>query len=253
MNLKLVSPKLLLASIFLTSNCIAADLDPKSFEKALDVYLQKESNVEKLSNAISSYFTKKREEQAKAAGQAEEQRIEEQFKNPVKVDIGNSPTKGNKNAKVTVVEFSDFQCPFCSKGKDIADQLVKLYPNDVKIVFKNLPLDFHPQAMPAAKAALAAGKQGKFWEMHDTLFNNQKSLNEAFYEEAAKNLKLDLTKFKADMASKEIEDAVKADLDQARALNVQGTPNFFVNGVNLRGAYPVEDFQKIIDRWLNKK
>lgn len=253
MNPKLIKSAITCACIAFTSSAVAADLDPKSFEKALDVYLQKESNVEKLSNAITAYFTKKREEQAKAANQAESQRLEEQFKNPVKVEVGNSPSKGAKNAKVTVVEFSDFQCPFCSKGKDIVDQLLKLYPNDVKVVFKNLPLDFHPEALPAAKAAMAAGKQGKFWEMHDYLFDNQKSLKSDFYPEAAKKLNLDVAKFNTDMGSKEIEDAVKADLEQAKSLGVQGTPNFYVNGVNLRGAYPIEEFQKIVDRWLSKK
>ena len=231
----------------------AADLDQKAFEKSMDAYLAKEANLEKLSNAISTFFAKKREEQAKAANQAEEQRMEEQFKNPVKVDIGNSPSKGAKNAKVTVVEFSDFQCPYCGKGKEIVDQLVKMYPNDVKVVFKNLPLEFHPQALPAAKAAYAAGKQGKFWEMHDQLFDNQRSLADGFYEESAKKLGLNLEQFKKDFAAPETEAAVKADLELARSLQVQGTPNFFVNGVNLRGAYPIEEFKKIIDRWLAKK
>ena len=128
------------------------------------------------------------------------------------------------------------------------DDLVKMYPKDVKVVFKNLPLDFHPQAMPAAKAAHAAGIQGKFWEMHDLLFDNQKSLADSYYEEAAKTIGLDIEKFKKDFAAPETEEAVKADKELAGKLGVQGTPNFFVNGVNLRGAYPVEEFKKVIDK-----
>jgi len=232
---------------------VAADLDPKSFEKAMEVYLQKDENIEKVANGISAFFSKKRAEQEKDAGRAENARLEDQFKNPVKVELGDSPIKGPKSAKVTVVAFSDFQCPFCSKGKDIIDQLVKMYPNDVKVAFKNLPLDFHPQALPAAKAAYAAGKQGKFWEMHDLLFDNQKSLADGFYEESAKKLGLDMDKFKKDLNAPETEAAIKADAAQAKALNVQGTPNFFVNGVNLRGAYPIEEFKKIVDRWLATK
>ncbi len=236
-----------------TTYASAADLDEKSFEKAMDTYLNKEANVEKVSNSISTFFAKKREEQAKAANQAEDQRLEEQFKNPVKIDIGKSPVKGPKDAKVAVIAFSDFQCPYCSKGKSIMDDLVKMYPKDVKVVFKNLPLDFHPQAMPAAKAAHAAGIQGKFWEMHDLLFDNQKSLADSYYEEAAKTIGLDIEKFKKDFAAPETEEAVKADKELAGKLGVQGTPNFFVNGVNLRGAYPVEEFKKVIDKWLAKK
>ncbi len=241
------------ATLSFTQSALAADLDQGAFDKAMDKYLSNEKNVEKVSNSIQTFFTKKRMEEQKNAAQAESQKLEDQFKNPVKVDIGNSPTKGPKDAKVTVVEFSDFQCPFCSKGKSIVDELVKLYPNDVKVVFKNLPLEFHPQALPAAKASLAAGKQDKFWEMHDYLFDNQKSLADGFYEEAAKALSLDLDKFKKDFADPAIEAAIQSDLAQAKSLNVQGTPNFFVNGVNLRGAYPIEDFKQIVDKWLKMK
>jgi protein-disulfide isomerase len=242
-------------SIILANFASAADLNQKDFEKAMDSYLKDDANIQKMADSISEYFKKKQMEQAKAANQAEGAKLEEQFKNPVKVDLGSSPSKGPKDAKVTVVAFSDFQCPFCSKGKTIVDELVKKYPKDVKVVFKNLPLDFHPHALPAAKASLAADKQGKFWEMHDYIFDNQKDLQEgeAFFPKAASAIKLDLDKFNKDFKSAEIEAAVKADVDQAKKLGVQGTPNFFVNGVNLKGAYPVEEFSKIIDRWLATK
>jgi protein-disulfide isomerase len=243
-----------LGTFLITSNVLATDLDQQAFDKAMEKYLSSETNIEKMSTAIQNFFNKKRMEEQKNAEQAESKKMEEQFKNPVKVDVGDSPFKGPKDAKITVVEFSDFQCPFCTKGKAIVDELVKMYPKDVKVVFKNLPLvDLHPQAKPAAKAALAAGKQNKFWEMHDFLFDNQKSLSDAFYPEAAKAIGLDVTKFNTDFASAEIEKSVEADLAQAKSLNVQGTPNFFINGVNLRGAYPIEEFKKIIDRWLSMK
>jgi len=236
-----------------TQSALAADLDQAAFDKAMDKYLSSDASMEKMSNAIQAFFTKKKMEEAKNAEKAEAQKMEDQFKNPVKVDVADSPFKGPKDAKVTVVEFSDFQCPFCSKGKAIVDQLVKMYPKEVKVVFKNLPLDFHPQAMPAAKASLAAGKQGKFWEMHDYLFDNQPSLADGFYAEAAKAIGLDTAKFQKDFSDPAIEAAVKKDLEQAQSLGVQGTPNFFINGVNLRGAYPIEDFKKIIDKWLATK
>lgn len=231
----------------------AADLDQKTFSKAMDEYLKEGENVEKVSTAIQTYFNKKREEEARSASQAEEKRLEEQFKNPVKIDVGDSPFKGPKNAKVTIVEFSDFQCPYCSRGKTIMEEVLAAYPKDVKVVFKHLPLDFHAQAVPASKATIAAGKQGKFWEMHDKIFDNQAKLADDFYAQAAKELGLNVDKFNKDFSDPKTEEAVKKDVALAKSLGVQGTPNFFVNGVNLRGAYPLPEFQKIIDKWLEKK
>lgn len=242
------------SALILPSSLVnAADISEDAFAKAMEAYLAKDDNVEKVSNSIQQFFSKKKDEQAVAAAKAQEQKMEDQFKNPVKVEIGDSPFKGPKDAKVEVVAFSDFQCPYCSKGKDIVDQLAKEYPKDVKIAFKHLPLDFHPQAMPASKASFAAGKQGKFWEMHDYIFDNQSKLSDAFYPEAAKELKLDLAKFKKDFEDPATEARIQKDLDQAKALGVQGTPNFFINGVNLRGAYPLPEFKKVIDKWLEKK
>jgi protein-disulfide isomerase len=131
--------------------------------------------------------------------------------------------------------------------------VLKAYPNDVKIVFKNLPLAFHNEAEPAAKAALAAGKQGKFWEFHDELFANQQKLGDAFYEDTAKKLGLKVDQWKKDLASPEIEAAVKADKNEADRLEVRGTPGFFVNGVRVAGAYPFEHFKLIVDRLLAEK
>lgn len=243
----------LVSSAFLSSTNLYADIKPEEFNKAMDEYLKKDENIEKVSMAIQTHFSKKREQEAKEAGKAEEKRMEEQFKNPVKIDVGDSPFKGPKNAKVTIVEFSDFQCPYCSRGKAIMEEVLEAYPKDVKVVFKHLPLDFHPQAMPASKATVAAGKQGKFWEMHDKIFDNQSKLSDTYYAEAAKELGLNVDKFNKDFADPKTEEAVKKDLELAKSLGVQGTPNFYINGVNLRGAYPLPEFKKIIDRWLEKK
>lgn len=131
------------------------------------------------------------------------------------------------------------------------EKVLEMYPNDVKLVFKNLPLPMHPEAGPSARAALAAGKQGKFWEMHDAFFQNQAKLNENFYVEKAKSLGLNVDKFKADMASNEIAEMVKNDAAIAQQNDISGTPGFFVNGVAVKGAYPPEHFKKIIDRWLS--
>jgi protein-disulfide isomerase len=248
-----LSSVLSLGILLIVPSCATAgDMDQESFNKAMDAYLSDEGNVEKLSNAIQGYFKKLQEKEAKQASKAQEQQMEDQFKNPIKIDAGDSPSKGPKDAKVTVIAFSDFQCPYCSKGKTIMEELVEAYPKDVKVVFKHLPLGFHPQAMPASKATVAADKQGKFWEMHDYIFDNQRSLDDDFYVKAAEAIGLDIEKFKKDFADPETEKTVNKDVELSKSLGVQGTPNFYVNGVHLRGAYPLPEFKKIVDKWLEK-
>lgn len=184
---------------------------------------------------------------------AKQEEFENAFKNREDVAVGTSPVKGNTTAKVTIVEFSDFECPYCSRGNQTVQEVLKAYPNDVKIVFKNLPLPFHNEAGPAARAALAAGKQGKFWEFHDELFEQQDKLGQSFYEETAKKLGLNVEQWRKDMDSADVAAAVKADADLAKTLGVQGTPGFFVNGVRVAGAYPFEHFKAIVDRLLAEK
>jgi len=221
-----------------------------AFDKQMETYLSSDENVKKIGDALERYFQKKRDEQQQEAAKSEQERIEGQFKNPVKVDIGSSPVRGEPSAKVTIVEFSDFQCPFCQRGASIMEDVLKAYPKDVKIAFKNLPLPFHEKAKPAAKAALAAQKQGKFWEMHDLLFKNQSALGDDLFVKFATDLGLDVEKFKADMASPEVAKTIEDDAELARKLGVNGTPGFFVNGVLVSGAQPLPAFKAIIDRWL---
>ena len=239
------------AAILLGSTCAIAD--EKGFEDQFLKFIKTEKGQDALYEAMVAVDQRKQKSAQADAEKKQADELESQFKNPVKIDAGNSPSKGPKDAKVTIVEFSDFQCPFCSRGMATMEEVMKAYPNDVRLVFKNLPLPMHPQAEPAAKAALAAGKQGKFWEFHDTLFKNQQKLSDEFFLSEAKNLGLDIDKFKADMASAEIAQQIEADKKIAASQNINGTPGFFVNGVAVRGAYPTAHFKTIIDRWLKGK
>ena len=171
---------------------------------------------------------------------------------PVAVAIGNSPVRGAPQAPVTVVLFSDFQCPFCGRAEPTVKQVEDEYKDKVKVVWKNQPLPFHPNAMPAAKAAYAAFKQGKFWEMHDKLFTDQSKLSPAVYDQYAQELGLNMDKFHADENSPAAEAAIKADSDEGTKLGASGTPTFFINGRKLVGAQPVEQFKAIIDDELKK-
>ncbi|MCC6933162.1 MAG: thioredoxin domain-containing protein [Deltaproteobacteria bacterium] len=227
----------------------AADAD---FAKQMDTYLANEANVEKIGNALERYFMKKQQQQQEAQAKSEEAEMDAQFENPVKVEIGSAPIKGKADAAITVVEFSDFQCPYCRRGAGVMEEILKAYPNDVKVAFMNYPLPFHDKAEGAAIAALAAHQQGKFWEMHDQLFANQQTLGDETYIKLAEQLKLDVAKFKADLKSEKLAKQVKDEAEIATKLGVQGTPGYFVNGVQVRGARPLPYFKSIIDKWLAK-
>lgn len=243
---------LLCASGILAST--GCQMDDQQFSAAMGRYLESDAGKDAIGGAMEKYFGEKskrgQEDQEKRA----KEEMEKQFKNPLKVDVGSSPVKGDSNAPITIVEFSDFECPFCKRGTDTAKKIMEMYPGKVKLVFKHAPLPFHQSATPAAKASIAAAKQGKFWEYHDVLFSSQGQLapdvNAEFYVKTAKDLGLNVDKFKADLKGEDIEKTLKSDQAEGQKLSVQGTPAFFVNGVAVRGAYPVEHFKMIIDRLL---
>lgn len=163
------------------------------------------------------------------------------------IDTTGSPFIGKENAPVTLIVFSDFQCPYCSKVKPLLDGLLKKNPGQLKIVFKHLPLQMHKQARPAALAAIAAHEQGKFWQMHDALFTLGRSLNTESINKAAQNVGLDMDKFKRDLASAATQGKLKKDMIDAGKASVSGTPTLFINGrqVKARGA---DILQKMIDQ-----
>ncbi len=170
------------------------------------------------------------------------------------VPVGpNDMIKGNTtDPLVTIVEFSEFQCPYCVKGMTVVNEIMKNHSKDVRFVFKHLPLNFHPQAEPAARAALAAGKQGKFWEMHDLLFERQKELktNKDLFNQLAKQLGLNMGKFETDMNDPALAAQIKADMALASKVGARGTPNFFVNGVQIVGARPYPSFKAEIEKQI---
>jgi protein-disulfide isomerase len=161
-----------------------------------------------------------------------------------------SPAVGPDDAAVSVVAFSDFQCPFCSRAVPTLEKVEEEYGDKVRIVFKHLPLSIHPKAPAAHAAAEAAHKQGKFWEMHDRIFADQRGMSPEKYEEYATEIGLDMEQFKTDVASAEVKKAIERDTSEAARLNVRGTPAFFINGKYLSGAQPFETFKQRIDEEL---
>lgn len=195
-----------------------------------------------------------REEQMRAQAEeqeAERREIESSFKDPKVAAIDDkSPMRGPKDAKYTLIEYSDFQCPYCTRGFHTVETLIKKYGNDLRFVYKHLPLSFHPLAMPAAQwfEAVALQSKDKAWQFHDALYQNQDKLSEAFLKETAKGLGVDMAKAEKDAQSQEVKDRIEADVVEAKKFGFSGTPGFLMNGVPVRGAYPAEHFDGIIQK-----
>ena len=173
---------------------------------------------------------------------------------PTKVDVTVSADdnfRGNKNAPVTIVEFSDFQCPYCSRFHDTMKQVMENYPNQVKWVYKHFPLDsIHPYARKAAEAAECAGDQKKFWEYTDSLFEQQSEISLEFLPELATDLGLNVKKFNECLNTDKYASKVTADAQQGASIGVNGTPGNFINGQAVSGAVPYEQIKSIVDQLL---
>ena len=168
------------------------------------------------------------------------------------VEIGTAPIAGGKDAKVTIVEFSDFQCPFCAKGADILKDLKKKYGNKIKVAFKNYPLPFHNHAEQASVAGMCANEQSAdyFWKMHDEMFAHQDELDTEGLKKIGKKIGLKMDVFEKCLSENKYLPQVKADMEEGRKINVKSTPTFFVNGQLVNGAQPLEVFSELIDEAL---
>jgi protein-disulfide isomerase len=152
----------------------------------------------------------------------------------VEIDIDGHPVRGAHMGRITIVEFSDFECPYCGRATPIVERLLEEYPGELRLVFMHYPLPAHTHAMPAARAALAAGLQGKFWEMHDLLFDHQTQLTDEDLDRYAASLGLDMERFHTDIRSAEVQRVIDGDRDLGHELDLDGTPTFFINGRRFR-------------------
>ncbi|MBK6528627.1 MAG: thioredoxin domain-containing protein [Deltaproteobacteria bacterium] len=168
--------------------------------------------------------------------------------NAAQVNTTGAPSHGPANAPVTLVEFSDYECPHCAHAIPIIRQVEHDFPGRLRVVHMNFPLSGHTHAMAAARAALAAGRQGKFWEMHELLFTNQRSLETADLNRYAQQLGLDMARFRADSASPEVEAAIQATRREGERLEISGTPTIFING--RRYELPIE--RPMLRDWIQE-
>lgn len=247
-----------LASMTTLVGCSAA------LEKAVEqnpdiVFNAIKKNPKKFIEVVNEAARAAQDDARKDEEAAEQTRMEEEFKNPKAPKIEeNRIVFGNKSAPITIVEYSDFQCPYCARGFSNLKEVREMYGDKVRVIYKHLPLDGHPLAMPAAKyfEALALQLPDKVEKFHDEIFSNQKALNdkrEDFLKDIAKKLGANMTKLMKDLDSEAVKSRIATDMEEAREFGFNGTPGFLINGVSLRGAYPPPYFQKIIDRQLGNK
>jgi predicted DsbA family dithiol-disulfide isomerase len=168
------------------------------------------------------------------------------------IEAGDSPSRGSDRAGVTLIEFSDFQCPYCGQARKMLEELAARYPNDMRIVFRDFPLRQHPRAQAAAEAAHCAHEQDKFWPYHDLLFANASDLEDSALDRYAEEAKLDLAEFTACLQSERPKTAVAANKAAGERYGIEGTPAIFINGIKLIGLLPLPLMQALIDRELGR-
>ncbi|MEZ4814731.1 MAG: thioredoxin domain-containing protein [Bdellovibrionota bacterium] len=211
-----------------------------------------EKNPEKFIEAIQNASRAKR---SKGNGN-DEKRMEAEFANPLKPEIDPKRAfKGSSDAPITIVEYTDFQCPFCARGHQTVKQVKKAYDGKVKLIVKHLPLPMHPMAMPAAIRfeAIMLQSSKKAFAFYDEVFDNQEKLKtngEKYLDSVVKKVGANLSRVKKDMKSEKISALIAKDMAEAKSFGIKGTPGFVVNGVSIRGARPIATFKKVIDRNL---
>ncbi|VAX25182.1 Periplasmic thiol:disulfide interchange protein DsbA [hydrothermal vent metagenome] len=235
-------------AVAMPSDTKAADTNEQEINALIKDYIEKHPEV--IVESLQKFYDQKRKLDEEAS-------LKESLGKRETIPLGDAPAIGPENARVTLVEFSDFQCPFCAKASITVQNLIKKYDKDLRVVFKHLPLAFHSKAEPASKAAMAANEQGKFWPYRDLLLEKQNEWGngdeQAFFITYAKDLGLDIERFKKDIKNKTYQTKIDKDKALAKKLGISGTPTFFVNGVKIRGAVPQARFEKVIEMLLNEK
>ena len=243
---------------FILTSCAPSS---KQLKEAIEkdpsiVFSAIEKDPEKFIEIVNKAAREAQSKGAEKAAQEETAKRDEEFKNPLKPEIeAGRAAWGPSDAKITIVEYSDFQCPYCSRGFQTIQEVKKAYPNQIRFIFKHLPLEFHPLALPAAKYFEAIVRQSpeKAYKFHDEVFSNQGDLTskkEAFLKEVAKKVGADMKKLDKDLADATLMDRINKDTEEAKKFGISGTPGFVINGVTLKGAYPFPEFKTIIDRHL---
>ncbi len=257
---KNISDKNLAQQQFLQDNVKVNDSDVKAFiqKNSDNPQLKGKTNTEQMTlvkpylfeQAVSNLF-RNLVAKAKADGSIEVTGVKLPESPRINIEVGNSPIKGSAKAPITIVEFADFQCPYCNTALPTIKAVLNKYKDKVSLVFKSYPLvQLHPQAVNASIAAECAQNQGKFWEMHDLLFENHNKLTDEIYKNLAKSVGLNVSKFNTCYSDASIKAKVMADAEYGQSLGINATPAFYINGILLMGAQPLSEFETVIDKEL---
>jgi protein-disulfide isomerase len=244
---------LLVGALLLASACTSKDELKKIIKENPEIITEAiVANPEKFIDALNSAVKVAQEGQGKKREEEEKKALEESFDKPLAAEIpADESFRGTADAPITLIEYSDFECPFCSRGYNTVMELMAKYKGKIRFAYKHLPLSFHPQAMPAAQyyEAILLQSPEKAWEFHDEIYKNQRKLQngEAFFKELAKKLKVDMVKLAKDVKSEAVQKHIDADIAEAGKFGLQGTPGFLLNGIPVKGAYPASHFDTLIE------
>lgn len=216
-----------------------------------------EANPAKFIEALNRAVKSAQEGEGKRREEEEKKALEESFTNPLQPNIrADESFRGNKDGVITLVEYSDFECPFCSRGFGTVMDLMKKYEGKIRFAYKHLPLNFHPQAMIASQyyEAIRLQNPDKAWQFHDRIYKDQRKLQngESFLKAIAKELKVDMSKLAKDIKSESVQKRIDDDMAEAAKFGFQGTPGFLLNGIPVKGAYPTSHFEGLIQELVKR-
>lgn len=243
----------LVAALAFATACTTKDDLKKMIKENPEIITEAiEANPNKFIDALNNAVKAAQEGEGKRREEDEKKALEESFNNPLTAEIrADESFRGPKDAPITLVEYSDFECPFCSRGFNTVMELMKKYEGKIRFVYKHLPLSFHPQAMPASQyyEAIRLQSPEKAFQFHDAIYKDQRKLQngEAFLKSVAQGLKVDMKKLAADVKSEAVQKRIDADIAEAGKFGFQGTPGFLLNGVPVKGAYPTAHFDNLIE------
>ncbi len=248
--------RFLLLSLFALSACTpSAEQMTALLEKHPEILTKAiEKNPDTFMEAVQKAAQSAQAKSQENAAKEEEGKLENEFKNPLQPEVDSKRAFfGNASAPITIIEYTDFQCPYCSRGYQTLEEVRKTYGDKVRVLVKHLPLPMHPMAVPAAIRfeALKMQSTEKALAFYNEVFSNQPKLeSEKYLDSVVKKVGGDLAKVTKDMKSPAVQEIITKDTAEAQKFGISGTPGFLVNGVSIRGAYPFDHFKKIIDRQL---
>lgn len=238
--------------VLMAAACTSKDDLKKMLKENPDIITEAiEANPTKFIDALNNAVKSAQENEGKRREEEEKKALEASFENPLKAEIRSDESfRGNKDAQITLIEYSDFECPFCSRGYNTVRELLEKYKGNIRFVYKHLPLSFHPQAMPASQyyEAIRLQDEEKAWKFHDKIYENQRKLQngESFLKSLAKELGVDMKRLAKDIKSEKVQERIDADMAEAAKFGFQGTPGFLLNGIPVKGAYPTSHFDGLI-------